>query len=137
IWLFFTQFHEITGALKEDALHILVPLLFTLVPLALGHLAHKKIPTHFHWRGMEILFCLYLIYNPARTFITGNTWGRQPSTRELTGMNAYLTWSYFMGKILPHKLSADAQALAQNSSMELKVTPTELKHWDKIILVQG
>ncbi|HXH73837.1 MAG TPA: sulfatase-like hydrolase/transferase [Bacteriovoracaceae bacterium] len=138
IYLLFTQFGEVHGTVKEDFRHVLIPLMFTLVPLFLGWMAHKRLKSVYSWRGIEILVCLYVIYNPVRTYVTGNTWGRQPSTRELTGVNLYLTLSYFTGRILPHKLSqSSAGTAAQNSSMLLTLTPGSGPKWDKIVIVLG
>src|SRR5690606_34801229 len=86
-YLLFTQIHEIHGTLKEQYQHILIPLFFTLLPLGAGWFAHKKIQTSYGHRALGVLLLLYCVYNPVRTYVTGNTWGRQPSTRELAGMN--------------------------------------------------
>jgi glucan phosphoethanolaminetransferase (alkaline phosphatase superfamily) len=136
-WFVLTQFYEIRGTLKEDLSHVYIPLLFTLLPLAMAHFVYKKARPVYGHRIMVMLLGLYLIYNPIRTYITGNTWGRQPSTRELTGMNLYLTFSYFLGRILPHKLSAEGAQSSDNSSLQLKLEKGEPSNWDKIIIIIG
>ncbi len=136
ISLLFTQAGEWGGTLKEEFEHVLLPFAFTLIPLALGWLSIKKIPSHFQWKIVPILFCAYFIYNPVRTFITGNTWGRQPSTRELTGMNVYLSLSYFLGRILPAKFSGTHQNSALTSP-QLNLLYSQPSAWDNIIVVLG
>jgi hypothetical protein len=91
--------------------HVTVPILFTLLPLFLGHWILKKIHLSLQFKWLPLLVLIYLIYNPVRTAITGNTWGRQPSTRELAGMNMYLSLSYFMGRILPAKIQKETLPL--------------------------
>src|SRR5690606_19869482 len=83
-----------------------LPLSLTIIPLAFLYLINKRWHKHFYKSSIvSFLFIFYLIYNPARTYLTGNTWGRQPSNQEFDGMNIYLTGSYFLGRVLPHKLS--------------------------------
>lgn len=137
VYLLFTQFGEITGVVNEEVRHIVIPLLFTLIPLVLGYLFFRRLKTQFSFKFITILLIAYFIYNPVRTSITGNTWGRQPSTRELSGMNVYLSISYFLGKILPHKLSQSSGARAENESLSLKLTRTKTQAWDNIIVVLG
>ncbi len=137
IYLLFSQFHEIQGVLLVEYQHVFMPLLFTAIPATLGYLALKKFKTSFESKVIGILFCIYLVYNPMRTFITGNTWGRQPSTRELAGMNVYLAFSYFSGRILPHKLTSSKIDNALNSSTSLVLTKSEESSWDKVIFILG
>lgn len=136
ILLLLTQFDEIKGTLLVEFQHVLIPLLFTLIPASIGWFALKKTKDLYGTKVIGILFALYFIYNPVRTFITGNTWGRQPSTRELAGMNVYLSFSYFLGRILPAKIAQGSTATAQNASTELKLTPAT-SQWDNIIVVLG
>jgi glucan phosphoethanolaminetransferase (alkaline phosphatase superfamily) len=136
MYLLFTQAHEIAGTLFTELEHVVIPLLFTVIPLTLGWFAQKKLKPLYGWRAIGVLFLLYFIYNPARTYFTGNTWGRQPSTRELAGMNIYLSTSYFLGKILPHKLSAQKD-YEPNTSLLLEVKVKEESPWENIIVVQG
>lgn len=137
-FLVFTQAHEMWGTLLVELHHIWIPLLFTLIPLLLGFLLFRRTKTLYTSKWIGVLFCLYFVYNPIRTMVTGNTWGRQPSTRELAGMNVYLAFSYFSGKILPHKLLRSANAAAStNSSLELKLEPLRKSDWDKIVVIMG
>lgn len=137
IFLLFTEMHEVSGVLTEEFNHILVPLTFTLVPLAIGYYFIRHFPTQYSFKFVPILLTLYFLYNPVRTYITGNTWGRQPSTHELVGMNVYLSFSYFMGRILPHKLNAKSNSLEKNEANNLKLTKTNIQEWDNIIVVLG
>ena len=136
IWLLFKEFGEIQGALKEGPLHVVVPMLFTIIPLSLGYWANKKFKPHYQFAAVNILIAIYLIYNPVRTYITGNSWGRQPSVRELSGFNVYLSTSYFLGRILPHKLNSK-EVSAKNYSTDLKIVSSRSSEWDKIILILG
>lgn len=136
-YLALTQFHEVQGTLLVELHHVWVPLLFTIVPALLGWMIFRKNKNLFGSKWIGVLFCLYFIYNPIRTMVTGNTWGRQPSTRELAGMNVYLAFSYFSGKILPHKLLSEGSQEASNSSLDLKLEPAEKPEWDKIVVIMG
>ena len=137
IYLMLTQFHEVQGTLLVEIDHVLIPLLFTIIPCLLGWIAFKSTKTLYSIKYIGLLFCLYFIYNPIRTFVTGNTWGRQPSTRELAGMNVYLAFSYFSGKILPHKIMRGAQLSDKNDSLNLKLTSTRIPEWDKVVVILG
>lgn len=136
IILFLTQYHEIQGTLLVEYQHVLIPFLFTLIPTLLGWFAIKKTRGLYGSKILGILFCLYFIYNPVRTYVTGNTWGRQPSTRELAGMNVYLSFSYFMGKILPHKIAHGTNHEVKNASTELYLSEST-SDWDAIVVILG
>ena len=137
IYLLFAEFHEITGTIGTETHHVLIPLALTLLPLWLGNLAIKKWPVPLSFKIVPVLVALFLLYNPARTYVTGNNWGRQPSNRELTGMNLYLSLSYFMGKILPAKMEKKKYSLEENESLKLKLEKQEHSDWDNIIVVLG
>ena len=128
---------EVQGALKEELHHFFIPVAFLIVFMGLGIFAARKIETHFKIRFIGILFAIYLIYNPIRTYVTGNTWGRQPSTRELAGMNIYLSLSYLFGKVLPHKLSQGESLSDKNNSQNLVLTKSREPEWDNIVVVLG
>lgn len=136
IYLLFTQTSEIFGTLGSELHHLYVPLLFTLIPVFLGYLFLRSNSKLLGFHFVTVLFCLYFAYNPLRTFFTGNTWGRQPSTRELAGMNVYLSLSYFLGKILPHKLDSKHLVIKDNESLKLKVEKT-LTDWENVVVVLG
>ncbi len=137
IYLFITQFHEVQGTLLAEAEHVFIPLLFTLVPAFAGLFVFKRTRDLYGSKILGILFCAYFIYNPARTFVTGNTWGRQPSTEELSGMNVYLSFSYFLGRILPKKLFRGSSAGEKNTSSSLSLTDTRESHWDHVVFILG
>ena len=107
IWLAFTQTGEIIGTLKEELHHMALPLVLTMPAISLIYWLNNKWQNQIRKLPMvSFLFIFYFIYNPARTFITNNTWGRQPSIQEFDGVNTYLSLSYFLGRILPGKLLA-------------------------------
>lgn len=106
VWLLFSEFWEVTGTLKEELHHLFLPALLTLPSIGILWFLNKK----WHEKAAKLplvsfLFVFYFLYNPARTYITGNTWGRQPSIQEFDGVSAYLSLSYFLGRILPGKLA--------------------------------
>jgi glucan phosphoethanolaminetransferase (alkaline phosphatase superfamily) len=136
IYQMIVQAGEVTGALKEEFAHFLIPFIFLIIPMVIGIFAVKKIETTFKFRFLGILFALYLIYNPVRTYLTGNTWGRQPSTRELAGMNIYLSLSYFFGRIVPYKLSS-AHTSGSNLALQLEVTKIKKPDWDHVVIILG
>jgi glucan phosphoethanolaminetransferase (alkaline phosphatase superfamily) len=106
IFLFFAESNEVFGTVFQDFSLFFIPCVFSLIPLVINSVAFRKIQKLKTVPYLHFLFLFYLIYNPVRTFVTGNTWGRQPSTQEFLGMNVYLSTSYFLGKILPAKLSS-------------------------------
>ncbi len=136
IWLLFAEIGEINGTLLGEPVHLIIPFLLTLLPVVAGILLLKKIEPkklvpYFGW-----LFVVYFLYNPARTFVTGNSWGRQPSVEHLGGFNVYLSLSYFTGKILPHKLTSAAEE-SRNSSTDLEFSGKSVANWDKVIVILG
>jgi len=136
IYLFFSESHEIFGVLSSEAGHVVIPLVFTIIPLAVGRFAIKKLSPSRTFKVLHLIILLYFIYNPIRTFFTGNTWGRQPSTTELSGMNMYLSVSYFAGRILPTKLLEERKIEQKNLSTNLVLNKSHSK-WDKVIVVLG
>ncbi len=124
IWLLFAEANEIFGTLKEDLHHIFLPVFFTIPFLVLLFWSSKKIKV-ITLPYIPLLFTVYFLYNPIRTMVTGNTWGRQPSTQELYGMNTYLSFSYFLGKILP------AKVFGSNGVREQKLFGDSLQFKDK------
>lgn len=137
IFLLLTQFHEIQGTLLVEYQHTLVPFIFTIIPATIGFFAIRKNPDLFGTKVLGYFFIIYFLYNPVRTYVTGNTWGRQPSTRELAGMNVYLSFSYFAGKILPHKILNFSQEVKPNSSLELFLSEGTGSDWDNVIFILG
>ncbi len=136
IFLLFAEFNEVAGVLTSEYSHTLIPLIFTIVPLLFGFYFVKRYPAYKTFKFLPGLILLYFVYNPARTFFTGNTWGRQPSTNELGGMNVYLSASYFLGRILPAKILKTHGELERNSSLDLAFQTGDIK-WDKVILILG
>ena len=136
IYLLFTQVHEISGTLSTEYHHILIPLLFTIFPMLLGGIIYKKVPLGFSHKIITYLILIYFSYNPLRTYFTGNNWGRQPTIKELDGMNMYLSMSYFLGRILPGKLMKK-DIVVENESTRLKLISKETSNWDNIIVVLG
>jgi glucan phosphoethanolaminetransferase (alkaline phosphatase superfamily) len=136
VWLLFAEWGEVNGSLLAEPSHFLFPLFLTIVPVTIGSFLSKKIPHKKNIKILGWLFALYFLYNPARTFVTGNSWGRQPSVEHLGGFNVYLSLSYFAGKILPHKLSTVSEE-SKNTSTELSIIGKNTADWDKIIVVLG
>lgn len=120
IYLMFTEVGEIFGTLKEEISLFFVPTMITVPTLALITYLNKGFSKLKSIPYFQYLFIFYLVYNPARTYLTGNTWGRQPSTQELMGMNIYLSSSYFLGRILPAKLSFNQKELSKKHDFVLK-----------------
>jgi glucan phosphoethanolaminetransferase (alkaline phosphatase superfamily) len=136
-YLLFTQLHEIQGTLLVELQHVLLPLALTLITLLPAALAFKKIDLPSGSKILGTLFVLYFIYNPIRTYVTGNTWGRQPSHTELGGMNLYLAFSYFSGRILPSKILKSETYKVSNSSLDLILEIERKSEWDAIVFVLG
>lgn len=115
--LAFTQGGEIWGTLKEELSIFVLPSLIVLLPAIGLYFVNKKTTKSVGSRFMVYLFIFYLIFNPMRTFVTGNNWGRQPSGEEFEGMNIYLSASYFLGKILPAKLASTHPPIKRRSPL--------------------
>lgn len=138
IYLLFTQAGEIQGTLFVEFHHILLPLALTVLPLVLLTWLSKRLAPAKTLPGLHWLFIFYLVYNPVRTFVTRNTWGRQPSHKEFAGMNAYLSLSYFLGRVLPEKVLNRNKEILGNASTILELTPAEKKpEWDHVIFILG
>lgn len=131
VYLLFSQFSEIFGTIKEDTFIFILPLALAVPTICFNYFIQKSFPTKSH-KSIFWIFLFYLIYNPARTFITDNTWGRQPSTQELMGTNLYLSFSYFSGKILPGKLASKVPYKKSPLTFS-KVTPFD----GNVIFVMG
>lgn len=137
IFLFFAEYQEIAGTVSAELSHILIPLMFTLVPMAIGLFFIRKFKNVYTFKLVPVIVAVYFIYNPVRTYVTGNTWGRQPSTRELSGMNLYLSASYCLGKIVPRKLESKRYSVQENESMRLKLEKLANSEWDNVIVILG
>lgn len=126
IYLLFADSKEVFDVLLQELSIFTVPSLLVLPAIALNIFADKKAFLLKKIPYLHFLFIFYFIYNPTRTFVTGNTWGRQPSTQEFMGMNIYLSMSYFLGKILPYKLAKNKISdYVQTIHLE-KSTPTNV-----------
>ena len=105
IYLFFTQQGEIIDTLKENLYLFILPLSLIIPALGINFYVNRKFALNLKSVPyLQFLFIGYLLFNPLRTYFTGNTWGRQPSGQEFMGTNIYLSMSYFAGKILPFKV---------------------------------
>jgi glucan phosphoethanolaminetransferase (alkaline phosphatase superfamily) len=134
IYLLFTQTHEIVGTIKEDFYIFILPTILVLPGAFILWKCNKKFVPTKSFRFLYLLFIFYFVYNPTRTFITSNTWGRQPSTQEFDGMNIYISFSYFLGRILPYKLRQENKEDALKHDIQL--TFKDEQHHN-IIVVQG
>lgn len=124
IWLFFTEGGEIIGTLKEEFIVFLIPVSIVMPSLIILWFVNKKIKVKKSLPFLPLILLVLLTYYPIRTFMTGNTYGRQPSTEEFMGMNIYLSSSYFLGKILPDKLSGKAPIIKNEFKINFeKVAP--------------
>jgi glucan phosphoethanolaminetransferase (alkaline phosphatase superfamily) len=118
IWLFFTEGGEIIGTLKEEFMVFLIPVSIVFPSFIILWFANREIKVKKSIPFLPLVLLVLLTYYPIRTFMTGNTYGRQPSTEEFMGMNIYLSSSYFLGKILPDKISGKAPIIKN----EFKIT---------------
>lgn len=123
IYLMFADSSEVLGTLLESLFLFIIPSALVLPSILLNvFMDKKKSPFIKGFRFLHFFFIFYFIYNPIRTYATGNTWGRQPSTQEFLGTNIYLSLSYFSGKILPYKLSKKQKTKAYKPHIEFKPT---------------
>lgn len=132
------QVGEIGGVLAEESQHVLIPLFMTLIPLILGFLVWRKSKVHYQYFGMTAAVIALILFFPVRTYVTGNDWGKDPSSNEVMAINLYGSVSFFLGRILPHKITGGILPSQPNSSMYLKfVEAKKNQDWDKVIVVIG
>lgn len=134
IYLFFTESSEIFYTLKENLHFFFIPIILIIPSVLIIWIGHKRLPKLKSSIWVSSIFIFYLVFNPIRTYMTGNTWGRQPSGQEFMGMNLYLSISYFSGRILPFKMLGGEK----QKSFKPQVKFTKTKSFDgNIILVLG
>lgn len=139
LYLLFVEAREISGTLVQEPGHLLIPLVFTLVPLGVGGWFSARW-SHFSARFLPLLLTLALAALPVRDYFTSSRTRGQPSSGRLDGFNVYLSMSYFLGKILPAKLGAQEQRSMQdkgNASSGLVFAGHQASKWDNIIVVLG
>ena len=134
LYLFFAEISEISATLSQELDVLILPFVIVAPLLAFNIYIDKKAQDLKTFRWVHWIFILYFIYNPMRTYATGNTWGRQPSTQEFMGMNVYLSFSYFAGRLLPAKIMGINNQ--KFSKPEVKFTKTQPRDFN-IILVLG
>ena len=133
IYLFFAESSEVFGTLREELALFIIPSLITGFSIIFLYLANRNFKPKLKFKFIPFLLIFYLLYNPMRTYFTGNTWGRQPSTQDFLGVNMYLSLSYFLGRILPYKMS---HKTVKSSEEEFQFTKTS-KFKGNIIFVIG
>ena len=134
IYLFFTESSEVFYTLFENITILIYPVLSVVVGIGVILYIDKKTKEkRIKVPYLYFLFIVYFSYNPLRTYTTGNTWGRQPSVEEFMGTNIYLASSYFLGRILPYKLT-QKKSISQRKPLTFeKIEPFK----GNIILVLG
>lgn len=138
IWLGL-QVHEIGGVLANESHHVWIPLVVTLIPLALAGVVNWKIKPNYQHIAVTMAAIALVIFFPARAYYAGHDWGKIPSKNDLMGFNMYGSFSFFLGRILPHKITGGFLPADPNSSMYLKFEDEEHKksQWDKVVVVMG
>lgn len=131
---FIFQSHEIFPVLMTEGTLWLRPALCAFLPISLIVVAWRRWTTGLTWRWAGALLIVIVIYFPARTMVTGNNWGRQPSSQDLDGTGLYASISYYLGKILPAKLTGREIHSPSSPALELKAGPIQHRN---IILVIG
>ena len=121
IYLFFRELGEITETFLGIWPILFKPALVFLVSLGLlfcaGRvLARKGIEETVGAellpktrRLLRIIILLMLAFPAIRTYITHNTYGKQARVQDLSFVNFHATLSYFLGRVLPTKMTAQAQ----------------------------
>ncbi|MFN7727914.1 MAG: phosphoethanolamine transferase [Bdellovibrio sp.] len=112
MYLFLTNLGEVFETARSFVGRIVFPIVLFAAQVALIKFAlyQAKPRTHFvPW--MKWVLIVALVYPPIRTFVSGNTYGKQPAVHNLGFSNIYASFSYFAGKILPYKLSHREQTV--------------------------
>jgi len=81
------------------------------------------------------LFFFFPIYNYYAPLDA--TFGRNPDPERQMGIDFHQSFMFFMGKILPQKISGGILPSEPNSSIYLKFEAEEESPWDKIVLIVG
>jgi|GEM_PF-1102527 Predicted membrane-associated, metal-dependent hydrolase len=106
IWLLFTQLGEVFETLGTLGPKLIIPTVVFLGSLGVIAALWKRYPQ----KPVVVPFLRYvliaaLIYSPIRTFVSGNTYGKQPAVHNLGYSNLYASMSYFIGRTLPYKMT--------------------------------
>ncbi|MEI8027483.1 MAG: phosphoethanolamine transferase [Pseudomonadota bacterium] len=86
-------------------------------------------------RLLRIIIFLLLAFPAVRTYVTHNTYGKQARVQDLSFVNFHATLSYFLGRVLPAKMTAQAQA-SDHYSFELPKI-TEHQPQRQVVLIIG
>lgn len=138
IWLGL-QVHEIGGVMAAEPQHVVIPLIMVLSFLFIGIFLNWKIRPYHRHIGATIftiaLFFFFPIYNYYAPLDA--TFGRNPDPARSMGIDFHQSFMFFMGKILPQKITGGILPSEPNSSMYLKFEAEEESPWDKIVLIVG
>ncbi len=105
IYLFFREYAETFQTLVSIGRLMIAPIVILICSGILLYLVSPILPDRKPFLFWKVLIFLSLIYAPARTLVNGNEYGKQPDINNLGYNNLYASFSYFLGKTLPFKLS--------------------------------
>lgn len=138
IWLGL-QVHEIGGVLAEEARHVVIPLIMVLLPLFGSIFLNWKLSPRHQYRSVTALVIALFFFFPVYNYYAPleATFGRNPDPARQMGIDFHQSFMFFMGKILPQKITGGIIPSEPNSSMYLKFDSQEESIWDKIVLIVG
>lgn len=136
IWLGL-QVHEIGGVLAQETHHVVVAIIMVIIPVLIGSFVQWKVKPNFQYKTVTLLAGMLVIFFPLRTYTSGNEWGKIPSDNEPMSINMFASASYFVGRILPHKIGGGILPSGPNSSIYLKFSDAKTSEWDKVVVVMG
>lgn len=119
IFLFFRDFREVIESGKSAGAQLIKPFLMGAIGLIIwnySYLRNKVLPDSHPWlkgkiqSSVRALILFSILYPIPRTYLTGHTFGKQAKVQELSSVNFYGATSYFLGKILPAKISSSLWA---------------------------
>ncbi len=124
IYLFFTQLGEVWETVRFIGKMLILPSLVFLVSGVLvwivSRFSRKDNQT---WAPMKWIVLLALVYLPIRTYVTNGDYGKQPAIHNLAFSNFYASFTYFLGRTLPFKLTHQTSETYQAQFQRLTEKP--------------
>jgi glucan phosphoethanolaminetransferase (alkaline phosphatase superfamily) len=106
IYLFFTHSGEVFETLGSIGRMLVLPsLIFALTLALIWGVSKFQKQDNWNWKPMKWLLLLAVIYFPIRTYVTNGDFGKQPAVHNLAFSNFYSSFTYFLGRTLPFKLT--------------------------------
>ena len=133
IYLFFRELGEITETFLGIWPILYKPVLVFIVSIGFIFLANRMLALSEGVRSdrlkllpktkwlLRLIISLMLAFPAVRTYLTHNTYGKQARVQDLSFVNFHASFSYFLGRVLPSKMTAQAQVSANTDTLHSSV----------------